>query len=259
MDVIISLLFLLLIAALIKPDAAIFDKIPILNGKGNGIRRLLFFVVWFVLTIICTFVSNSSKNTDKVAADSPSEMPKSDYVVCADSATVILKGQDTLRFDGKGNIEWTAVGMNDGSSLLINIELTQSVGLYPASVKFDKANYDGLVYGGFKFYEGEYGAVGLYDFKGEDGTIRVGKANDHGSVITQEDYKHLQSAIEIDAKTQIKPLQMYDIKSLVSAVKVYVQNVTEGKSQDTKREYTISDGDEAFNAILNGVYPDDNN
>lgn len=258
MDIIISLLFLLLIAALIKPNAAIFDRVPMLKDKGNGIRRLLFFVVWFVLTIVCTFVSNSSKNTDKAAAGSPTETPKSDYVVSTDSATVILKGQDTLRFDGKGNIEWTAVGMNDGSSLLINIELTQSVGLYPASVKFDKANYDGLVYGGFKFYEGEYGAVGLYDFKGEDGTVRAGKANDHGSVITQEEYKYLQSAIELDAKTQIKPLQMYDIKSVVSAVKVYVQNVTEGKSQDAKREYTISDGDEAFNAILNGIYPNGN-
>ena len=230
-----------------------------LENKGKGIRRLIFFVVWFIFTIVCTFVSNSSKNTDKTAVGSPTETPKSDYVVSADSATVILKGQDTLRFDGKGNIEWTAVGMNDGSSALINIELTQSVGLYPASVKFDKANYDGLVYGGFKFYEGEYGAVGLYDFKGEDGSVRVGKANDHGSVITQEDYKYLQSAIELDAKTQIKPLQLYNIKSFVGAVKVYVQNITEGQSQDAKREYTISDDDEAFNAILNGIFPDGNN
>lgn len=258
MDIIIGLLFLLLVAALIKPNAAIFDKVPMFRNKGKGVRRLLFFAVWFILTIICTLVSKSPENTDKAVIDTPTETPKSDYVVSADSATVILKGQDTLRFDGKGNIEWTAVGMNDGSSLLINIELTQSVGIYPTSVNFDKTNYDGLVYGGFKFYEGEYGAVGLYDFKGEDGTVRVGKANDHGSVITQEDYKHLQSAIELDCKTQIRPLQLYDIKSFVGAVKVYAQNVTEGKSQDAKREYTISDDDEAFNAILNGIFPDGN-
>ncbi len=256
MDVIIGLLFLLLIAALVKPDAAIFDKVPMLKNKGNGIRRLLFFVTWFILTLICSIVAQSLENTDKRGVGTPAEASKSDYVVSADSATIILKGQDTLRFDGKGNIEWTAVGINDGSSLLINIELTQSVGLYPASVNFNKANYDGLVYGGFKFYEGEYGAVGLYDFKGDDGTVRVGKANDHGSVITQEDYKHLQSAIELDYKTQIKPLQLYDIKSFVGAVKVYAQNVTEGKSQDAKREYTISDADGAFNAILNGIFPD---
>lgn len=258
MDVIIGLLFLLLIAALVKPDAAIFDKVPMLKNKGNGIRRLLFFVTWFILTLTCSIVAQSLESTDKGGVGTQAEASKSDYVVSADSATIILKGQDTLRFDGKGNVEWTAVGINDGSSLLINIELTQSVGLYPASVNFNKANYDGLVYGGFKFYEGEYGAVGLYDFKGDDGTVRVGKANDHGSVITQEDYKHLQSAIELDYKTQIKPLQLYDIKSFVGAVKVYAQNVTEGKSQDAKREYTISDDDEAFNAILNGIFPDGN-
>ncbi len=258
MEAIIGLLFLLLIVALIKPNAAIFNKVPILKDKGKGIRRLLFFVVWFILTIICTFVANSPKDTSKAVVDTAAETPKSDYVVSADSATIILKGQDTLRFDGKGNIEWTAVGMNDGSSLLINIELTQSIGIYPTSVKFDNSDYDGLIYGGFKFYDGEYGAVGLYDFKGEDGTVRVGKANDHGSVITQEDYKHLQSAIELNYKTQIKPLQLYDIKSFAGAVKVYIQNITDGKSLDAKREYTISNKDEAFNAILNGIYPDCN-
>lgn len=255
MDLIIGILFILLIVVLVRPNAAILNKIPWIRNKNNSVRRVSFAILWFILTMFCIAIDQSSAVEDKTT----SEKKQSDFVVTNDSTTVILKGQDTLRFDGKGNIEWTAVGMNDGSSARINIMLSEEVGIYPASVSFDKSNFDGLVYGGFKFNEGEYGIVGLYDFKDDDGLARIGKANDHSSVIKKEDYKHLQSAIELDYKTQIKPLDIYDIKEFVSSIIVYVQNINTGNDQAGERKYTISGDDEAFKVILNGIFPDNQN
>ncbi len=251
MNTIIGLLFLLLlIAALVKPEATIFNNVSLLKNKSKNTRRLIFFGIWIVLSTVCAFIFRPDENVKTVKETSTKE-----YAINGDSTEVVLKCQDTLRFDGKGNVEWTSTGMNAGSSMRINIGLAQSVGVYPASIKFDKSNYDGLVYGGYKFYEGEYGAVGLYDFKGDDEFVRIGKANDHESVITKEDYKHLQSAVELDYKSQIKPLSLYSIRSFINSIKVYVQNVNEGDTQDAKRECTISSTDEAFKVILNGIFP----
>lgn len=253
MEIIVVILFCLFVWALIKPDADIFNKIPWLRSKRNRTRRICFTCLWYILTMICYTIGSSSEESEKPTI----EKGQKEFVITDDSTAVILKGQDTLRFDGKGNIEWTAVGMNDGSSARVNILLTEEVGIYPLSVKLDKTNYDGFVYGGYKFYNGEYGIVGLYDFKDDNRLVRVGKASDHDTVIKKEDYKYLQSAIELDCKTQIKPLSLYDIKDFVSAVKVYIQNVDDETTQSAKREYTISNGDEAFKIILNGIFPDD--
>lgn len=255
METAIGILFILLIITLIKPNAAIFDKVPFFKNKGNGIRRLYFFGFWFILSSVLVIMFGErepQKATDRQQTD---EAPQKDFAILDDSTTVVLKGKDTLRFDTKGNIEWTATGMNDGSSARINVVFTEPVGVYSTSTHFDRKNFDGLVYSGFKFYEGEYGVVGLYNFKGDNGLVRIGKATDRSNVITQKEYQHLQSAIELKFKTQIKPLEYYDIKSFVDSIKIYIQNVDGENSQYEKREYVISNDDDVFKVILNGIFP----
>ncbi len=255
METSIGLLFILFVIAFIKPNAAIFNKISLLRNKGNGIRRLLFFGIWFVLSSVLAIIFGERETNGLSDSALSKDNSQSDFTILDDSTTLILKGKDTLRFDTNGNVEWSAVGINDGSSARINIVLTEPVGLYSTSTDFDRKNFDGFVYGGFKFYEGEYGIVGLYDFNGDNGQVRIGKATDKSSVITRKDYQHLQSAIELNYKTQIKPLEYYDIKLFVDSIKIYVQNVNGESPQYEKREYTISNNDEAFKVILNGIFP----
>ena len=257
-NVLICLFFVMLIAALVKPSAEFFNKIPFLANKGNGMRRLIFTGIWFIATMVVVIALSPSVSS--AGSEAAAEQAK-EYVVLPDSMGVVLKEKDTLRFDGNGNIEWTAEGMNVGSSARISIVLSEPVGVYPANTKFDRKNYNGFFYLGYQFNEGEYGIVGLYDFKGDDEHIRIGKASDYGNVIKKKDMEHLQSAIELEYKTQIKPIDFYDIKDFVDTVKVYVQNMDDSSTPsgtDGKREYAITPDVEAFSVILNGIFPNKN-
>lgn len=261
---------ILFIICLAKPGAAVFNHIPFLAGRSNKARQLIFSAVWFVASMFLASLepSEPSSDTDKdetkssVSKETESTTSESDeaapLVKIINDKSVVLGGKDTLRFDGSGNVEWTAVGMNVGSSARLNVDFTEPIGVYPASTKFDSSNSDGYVYRGFQIVEGEYGVLGLYDFKGGDESIRIGRTSESARVFTKKDFSYLQSAIELDCKTQIKPLEYYDIKGFISSVKFNVSNVTEDGKDDAKREYTISD-DEALNVILNGIFPDKDN
>ena len=269
-DTLISIVFILFVIGLVKPGAEVFNRIPFLANKSNKARRLIFFAAWFVVSMFLTSLNPSepSSDTDKDKAQSsvtkeaePSTSESDEaapLVKVVNDKAVILGGKDTLRFDGSGNVEWTAVGMNVGSSARLNVDFTEPIGVYPASTKFDSSNSDGYVYRGFQIVEGEYGVLGLYDFKGGDESIRIGRTSESARVFTKADFSYLQSAIELDCKTQIKPLEYYDIKGFISSVKFNVSYVTEDGKDDAKREYTISD-DEALNVILNGIFPDKDN
>lgn len=262
METILNFLILaflvMLVVALIKPGAEIFNKISFLANKGNGMRRLIFTGVWFIATMVAVIAFSPS--VSNVGSEAVVEQAK-EYVVLPDSMGVVLKDKDTLRFDGNGNIEWTAEGMNVGSSARINIVFSEPVGVYPANAKFDSKHYNGFFYLGYSFCNGEYGTVGLYDFKDDNEHIRIGKSNDYGNVIKKKDVEYLQIAIDRNYKTQIKPIDFYDIKDFVDTVKVYVQNMDDPNTPsgtDGKREYAITPDVEAFSIILNGIFPNKN-
>lgn len=150
--------------------------------------------------------------------------------------------------------------MKQGATAYIKVTLSEPIGIYPAKASMGLSNIpqNGLFHLGYKFYSGEYTAIGLYTCKNENDdkcTTKVGRTDCDSRVIKQKDYSLLQTAIERDYKTQIKPLDLYNIKDFVDSVIFCAQGVEADNSRDGKREYTITRDDEAFSIIITGIFP----
>lgn len=259
MEAITGLLFILFVLAFIKPNAQVFNKVSFLKDKSNTVRRICFFVLWLVLSSILV-LAFGEREPSETQNSSRTEKQASEYVIIDDSTGVILMDKDTLRFGKNGCIEWTAAGMKQGATAYIKVTLSEPIGIYPAkaSMKLGNIPQNGLFHLGYKLYSGEYTAIGLYTCKDENDdkcTTKVGRTDCDSRVIKQKDYSLLQTAIERDYKTQIKPLDLYDIKDFVDSVIFCAQGVEANNSRDGKREYTITRDDEVFNIIINGIFP----